>query len=209
MLEKILKFLIVISFSAIAFFLIYSLIVEKRAEKEVINYINETSKVIDEKITENENNETTNDNIELENKEDIKTKLTYNAILEIPIIKLKQGLINCDEDFKMINYAIGIDSNSTYPDQNGNFILYAHSGNSKIAYFDDLYKIDLDDDIYVYYNGIKYNYKVINKYNIEKTGTASILTSKTNKYITLITCNQQESGKQIVVVGEFVNQLSY
>ena len=102
-----------------------------------------------------------------------------------------------------------VDHNSKYPNNNGNFILYSHSGNSNIAFFHNLYKLEINDDIYVYYKGIKYHYIIIYKYNIEKTGKASVIASKTDKYITLITCNQKKKNKQTTLVGKISNITEY
>ena len=87
--------------------------------------------------------------------------------------------------------------------------MYAHSGNSSIAYFKNLNKVNKNESIYIYYDGIKYEYIVINKYDIAKTGKAKILSSKDNKYITLITCNQAKEGYQIVVVGKIMSESIY
>ncbi len=205
MLNKLSKFLIFISIILIISSIFYSSIIENQKEQKMLTYIKETSSISDEKLIINDND--TDLYVEEDTKE--KSKTNYIAVLEIPSINLKHGLVNSDDNFDSINYAISIDANSTYPDQNGNFILYAHSGNSRIAYFNDLHKINLSDDLYVYYNGIKYHYKVFDKYNIDKTGKAYVINSNINKYITLITCNQQEKGKQIIIIGKLVKQLNY
>lgn len=206
MLNKLSKFLIFISIILIISSIFYSSIIENQKEQKMLTYIKETSAISEEKLIINDNYDT---DLYVEEDTKEKSKTNYIAVLEIPSINLKQGLVNSDDNFDSINYAISIDANSTYPDQNGNFILYAHSGNSRIAYFNDLYKINLSDDLYVYYNGIKYHYKVFDKYNIDKTGKAYVINSNINKYITLITCNQQEKGKQIIIIGKLVKQLNY
>lgn len=91
----------------------------------------------------------------------------------------------------------------------GNFILYAHSGNSNIAFFQNLNKVEFNDSIYIYYNGIKYKYIVTKKYDIKKTGTAKIAVPDNNKIITLITCNQYKKGYQTVIVGEIAVETNY
>ena len=69
--------------------------------------------------------------------------INYTAVLEIPSISLKRGVVDSTKNFKSINYAISVDKNSNYPNENGNFILYAHSGNSNIAFFIILYLISM------------------------------------------------------------------
>ena len=73
----------------------------------------------------------------------------------------------------------------------------------------DLNKVELNDSVYVYYNGVKYKYKIFDKYDIEKTGKAKVINSKQDKYITLITCNQNRKNYQIVLVGKLVEELNY
>lgn len=183
-----------------AFYYTYQYSIQKKNEDDINTYIEET-KNQDVVIEESEP-------IKQETKKEIK-KINYTAVLEIPSIKLKQGIVNATSNFESINYAVSADKNGSYPDQKGNFILYAHSGNNRIAYFDNLYKVNIVDDIYVYYNGTKYHYTVFDKYNIEKNGKLNVLSTTTNQYITLVTCNQQDKGKQIVIVGKLINQVQY
>ncbi len=154
-------------------------------------------------IIKNEEIKTTSDGIEPINKE-IKTNNNNNyvAVLEIPKIRLKKGLVMATKNFKSINYAISIDRHSKMPDQNGNFILYAHSGNSKIAYFKNLKDLNIDDEIKVYYEGNIYSYKVIKKYTVPKDGYLSVNNDNENNYITLTTCSQSDKSKQIVIIGK-------
>lgn len=170
-------------------------------EENVNTYIEETS-VIEEQTIENNKEETKTDYKE-------KNEITYTAILEIPKINLKRGVVDSTKNFKSINYAISVDNSSHYPDENGNFILYSHSGNSSIAFFNRLNKLDLGDDIYIYYKGIKHQYEIKNKYNIEKTGKAEVISGNKNKYITLITCNPNQKGYQIVIEGIIVDEINY
>lgn len=135
--------------------------------------------------------------------------INYTAVLEIPSISLKRGVVDSTKNFKSINYAISVDKNSNYPNENGNFILYAHSGNSNRAFFKNLINVNIKDDVYIFYNGIKYHYIVFDKYDIPKTGKAKILNTNTERYITLITCNQKRKGYQIVLVGKLLESYIY
>ena len=191
--------LIIISLAMVIFYFIYNKALENKNINDVNDYIDITSKVIDNKEVD----------IKTETSTSNKKQLEYTAVLEIPKIGLKRGVVDSTKNFNSINYAISVDNNSNYPSENGNFILYAHSGNSNIAFFHNLNKLAKNDDIYVYYEGIKYQYKVLRKYDIEKTGKANIIGSKKDKYITLITCNQQKVGYQIIIEGKIVNQVEY
>ncbi len=194
--------LIIISLSMAAFYFIYNKSLENKNIDDVNDYIDATS-IVDDTTKDEIQNKTKNQS-KNENKH-----LKYTAVLEIPKINLKRGVVDSTKNFNSINYAISVDHNSKYPNNNGNFILYSHSGNSNIAFFHNLYKLEINDDIYVYYKGIKYHYIIIYKYNIEKTGKASVIESKTDKYITLITCNQKKKNKQTTLVGKISNITEY
>ena len=135
-------------------------------------------------------------------------QLEYKAILEIPKIKLKKGVVEATKNFNSINYAISIDRTSNYPNETGNFILYAHSGNSKKSYFKNLNKLNVNDEVFVYYEGVKYNYQIVDKYEIEKIGKMAINRYKDRKLITMVTCIRN-TNKQVVLIGEQISNEKY
>lgn len=143
-----------------------------------------------------------------EEKQDSTFWVDYKAILEIPKINLKKGMVESTKNFSSINYAISIDKSSNYPNEEGNFILYAHSGNSKIAYFRNLNKLNVNDEVFVYYEGVKYSYQIINKYEIEKTGKMEVIRDSKRKLITMVTCISN-TNKQVVLIGEQINSEQY
>lgn len=194
--------LLIIGIAIISFYTVYIKTLEKNADNEIDNYINETS-IIEEE--QKEPQEETN----VEIKEEKRNTINYTAVLEIPVISLKSGIVNSTKNFYSINYAISADKSSNYPNEYGNFILYAHSGNSSIAYFKHLLKVNIGDDIYVYFNGIRYHYIIFDKYDIEKTGKAVIKKPINDNYITLITCNQSRKGYQVVLVGNLIERIDY
>lgn len=202
--KKIGMILILIGISIIGFYLIYIKQLEKQENNNINNYINDTS-IVDVEMSE----EIIEENQEEEKQEKSSVEINYTAVLEIPKISLKRGVVDSTNNFSSINYAISVDKNSNYPNEYGNFILYAHSGNSSIAYFKHLNKVDLNDSVYVYFNGIKYHYIIYDKYDIEKTGTTSVISSSNNKYITLITCNQNRKGYQTILIGKIVEEENY
>lgn len=192
--------LVLLGIMTIAFYFVYQKGLEVKNNNEVENYI-ENTKIQEEVEVPTE-----------EPKEEINKKnyeINYTAVLEIPSINLKRGVVDNTKGFRSINYAISVDRSSNYPNEMGNFILYAHSGSSTIGYFNKLTNVSLNDDIYVYYNGTKYHYTIYDKYDIEKTGKAKVITAKDKKYITLITCNQKRKGYQIVIIGKLVEESSY
>lgn len=130
----------------------------------------------------------------------------YIAVIKIPKINLERGLYSKDSSYNNVDKNIQILKESDYPNiDNGNFILASHSGNAKISFFRNLYKLSLDDEIYIFFNGQEYRYKVVNIYDIEKTGTANIVRNKNKTTLTLVTC-RQNTNKQIIVICELVNK---
>lgn len=148
-----------------------------------------------EKITDN----TTTKEVVEEKKE---TSINYIAVLRIPKINLKRGLVDKDSKYNNIKYNIMIHKESDVPDQDGgNVILVAHSGTAGVSYFRNVDKLSLNDEIYLDYNNKTYSYKITNIYDIEKTGIAPIRKETTKSTITLITC-RHNTNKQIVVIAE-------
>ena len=166
---------------------------------------NKEQKMINELINDSSNstNNTTTNNIKETTTKD--KKYNYVAVLEIPKIDLRKGLVMATSNFNSINYAVSIDKNSKFPNEIGNFILYAHSGNSRISYFDRIKELNKSDEVKVFYNGIWYKYNVVKKYEIDKTGKMSIYNDYKNSYITLVTCSQKDKTKQVVVLGKMVD----
>lgn len=133
----------------------------------------------------------------------------YIAVIKIPKIKLEKGLCSKGSSCNKVNNNIQILNESTYPDVvNGNFILAGHSGSGYTAFFKDVYKLKLDDEIYVVYGGFEYKYKIVNMYDIEKTGTANIIRNKEKSTLTLVTC-RHNTDKQIIVISELVERAEY
>ena len=131
-----------------------------------------------------------------------KQEENYIAILEIPKINLKKGLVNPNSQYNNIEYNIEIIDSSNFPtEENSNLILASHSGNSQISYFKNLYKLEKKDKIYLYYEGIKYEYILEEIYDTEKDGSIEISRNKDKTAITLITCKKNTDDLQIVYIG--------
>lgn len=134
------------------------------------------------------------------------TKYNYVGILEIPKINLKQGFVDLSSKYNNVDYNIAVISGSTFPDKkNNNLILAAHSGICSVCYFDNLYKLNLNDKAYIYYNDIKYEYKISNIYEVEKNGTVTIYRDNNKNTLTLITCTRNSDTKQTVYILEQIN----
>lgn len=169
-----------------------------------ISYKNEDKKLVQDFLNDYEqdrDNET--------NKEDYKITKTesnkYLAIIEIPEISLSTGIVMSNESYSTMNRNVSIYPTSDMPDiKNGNFVLFAHNGSSRVAYFKNISKLKSGNEIYIYYNNQKYVYKVINKYNVQMNDNTPLnrITDKT--IITLITCKNGNNKYRTIVVGELV-----
>jgi len=139
---------------------------------------------------------------EEEKKPETKKKVEYIAILKIPKINLERGLVDPNSYLNDVKYNVEILDESSMPDEiGGNVILASHSGTARISYFKNLHKLVIGDSISINYKSKIYNYKVVDIYEIDKTGTAEIIRNKNKSTLTLITC-KHNSNKQIVVIAE-------
>ncbi len=129
----------------------------------------------------------------------------YLGVLEIPRIGLKRGFYDTDSKYNNIQYNVAVVGGSQLPDiDKGNLILTAHSGDAYISYFAYLWMLDIGDHAYVTYNGRKYDYQIVNIYNIKKTGVAVIRRNVEKTTLTLITCTKDDNFSQTVYILELV-----
>lgn len=145
-------------------------------------------------------------------KQEEKKKFNYNyiGVLEIPKINIKRGFLNIKDKGNNVNKNLQVIKGSDMPNvKNGNLIIAAHSGNSYISYFKNLHKLSNDDVAYVYFNNIKYTYKVVGKYDAEKNGKVTIHRDNKKNTLTLITCSQTDKTKQIVYILELESEENY
>ena len=134
----------------------------------------------------------------------------YIGVLEIPKINIKRGFLNIKDKGNNVNKNLQVIKGSDMPNvKNGNLIIAAHSGNSYISYFKNLHKLSNDDVTYVYFNNIKYTYKVAGKYDVEKNGKVTIHRDNKKNTLTLITCSQTDKTKQIVYILELESEENY
>ena len=123
--------------------------------------------------------------------------------LEIKKINLKQGLVSKNSYYNNVKYNIQMIETSDYPDKNlGNVILAAHSGSGYIAFFKNLYKLKKGDEAKITYKNYVYTYKIVNIYNVPKTGKVKINRDVHKTTLTLITCTFNSKTEQTVYILE-------
>ena len=171
-----------------------------------VNSINKTNYEISKYIEETSINNKTEEIKEDNNQE----SLNYIAILEIPDISLKKGLLDINDKYNDVAYNIEVLSTSKMPNVlNSNLILAGHNGNSNISYFKGLSKITKDSLINIYYQGTKYIYKLNKSYEIDKTGEANIIRDRTINTLTLITCKDNSDTKQVIYIAYLISKETY
>lgn len=143
---------------------------------------------------------------EVSYKNNNKNKEEYIGILEIKKIKLKKGFYKLNSNLNNVDKNIMIVSSSNMPDVNkGNLILASHSGNSSVSYFRYLDKLDMEDIASIYYLGNKYDYKLVNYYDVNKNGSVQIIKNNDINTLTLITC-KKNTDKQTVFIFELIKE---
>ena len=129
----------------------------------------------------------------------------YLGVLEIPKISLKRGFYSFDSKYNNIQYNVTILSGSSLPDvSGGNLILMAHSGDAYISYFAYLYKLEVGDSAFITYNGNKYEYRIVDIYEVLKNGIVSIRRNRNATTLTMITCTKNSDTLQTVYIAELV-----
>ncbi len=176
---------------------------ETKNEEQLIDTFFEEQKEIAEDTTP----EVPEEKVETEKPQPTKTKIDYFAVIKIPKIGLEKGLANKGSYYNNVNRNILVVKESDMPDKDkGNVILAGHSGSGRTAYFKNLHKLERDDEVSIFYNGNEYKYKVLNQYDIEKTGTANIVRNVEKSTLTLITC-RHNTNKQIIYICELVEKV--
>jgi len=121
--------------------------------------------------------------------------------LEIPSINFKRPLYPLeDKRNDLEKNIIYVDSSSMPNDENGNVIIAGHNGNSPVSFFRYLHRLKLGEIVQISVEGIKYEYIIVNKYLVPKTGTVPIKRNLSKNTITLITCYGE--AEQLILIGE-------
>lgn len=131
-------------------------------------------------------------------------KNEYFFELEIPKINLYKGIYNIGSKENNVDKNIELLKPCIMPNKNNSIILLAsHNGNSKVSYFRNLYKLNLNDKVIIKYNQKKYVYQIVNIYDINKTGKAIIKRHNYNNILVLITC--KGNNKQTVFISSLIS----
>ena len=168
--------------------------------------------LVDEEKPENIEEDQNADEADRTQSAEEESKFNYQFIgrLEIPKIGLNRGFLDINSPYNIVSRNITIIETSHYPDyENGNLILAAHSGDCYVCFFNKLWKLKKEDLAYIYYNNIKYTYKIVDIYYVKKTGQVEIRRDVYKKTLTLITCTHNDDTKQTVYILELQSEENY
>ena len=111
------------------------------------------------------------------NKIDTEDTKKLNGVLEIPSIHLKTGIVsNVDEGLVFVT----------------DRLIAGHSGNCKVCYFDNLDKLELGDNVYLYIDG-ETEYKVDSIKEVDKNHVYI------NGDLNLITCKKTDNDRRLLI----------
>lgn len=138
------------------------------------------------------------------NHKQIIIKKTYTLNIEkkeLPIAKIiidkiniNEEIYHIDSDKNNIEQHVTILKGSNYPDI---LILAAHSGTGKIAYFERLDELNINDEILIHYKNDKNKYIVKKIWEEKKNGKIHIDNDKNQLILT--TCSPKHKGYQLII----------
>ena len=80
----------------------------------------------------------------------------------------------------------------------------AHSGDAYISYFAYLWRLNVGDSAFVTYNGYRYEYRIVDIYEVPKNGIVRIKRNLGQTTLTMITCTKDNDYTQSVYISELV-----
>lgn len=126
-----------------------------------------------------------------------------NGVVVVPSVNIKlpilEGISNNN-----LNYGAG----TMKPNQQlgkGNYALAGHYAYNHSALFTPLENVQIGAKVYMTDKNNVYEYKVQKKYVVDPTHTEVIKDKKGKKMMTLVTCNDVEGHKRIIVQGNLEN----
>jgi len=115
--------------------------------------------------------------------------------------------INIDKEYKILSKDSDIKDIVMFKEcgrpniENSNVVIGSHSGTSKYAFFNEIYKLKINDKIIIYYNNEKYIY-IVNEVKEVKDTQMEVLNNKDESILTLLTCKINDNSKRIVVISK-------
>ncbi len=135
---------------------------------------------------------TSNKNINIKNSDIIGEIIIPKINIDKPLFRVQSPENNIEKNITILKESI-------FPDKdNSIMLLAAHSGTGEIAYFNELDKLNIEDEIILIINKTKYIYKVNNIWEEKKNGYININKSN-NKKLILTTCSPTNNNYQLII----------
>lgn len=131
--------------------------------------------------------------VEPQNKKELIGNLIINKInLDMPLYNIESKKNNIEENITILKESI------LPPNKESIVFLAAHSGTSKISYFNNLDKLEINDTIFLTINNTENTYQIINIYKQKKNGYINV--NKENKdQLILTTCDPNDNKYQLII----------
>ena len=135
----------------------------------------------------------------------IQSKETPIGKLIINKINLKQDLYDTTSAENNIEKHVTILNHSEEPSINNSIMfIAAHSGSGPIAFFNDLDKLTINDQIILEYKEKRYTYIIKDIWEIKKKGTITVPKENTTQLI-LTTCSPNRENYQLIINSHIKN----
>lgn len=119
--------------------------------------------------------------------------------IKIDKINLNESLYPIDSSNNTVSRHVSIMKESTPPNNsNSLMILAAHSGEGRLAYFDNLDKLKENDIVVLEYENKNYSY-IVKGIKEEKKNGFITFNRESNKQLILTTCSPNRDGYQLIV----------
>lgn len=133
---------------------------------------------------------------------------TYSLV--IPSLGIKNAVVSTS-DYNLANHLINYPGTSL-PPQNGNAVIFGHSTLPQLfnpmdykTIFATLYRLKIDDQIFILISGVSYEYKIYGITVVEASDTSFFAQQYDNSYLTLVTCTPPgTTWKRLIVKARLV-----
>ena len=116
-------------------------------------------------------------------------------------LDMKYDILSIEED---VNGVVMFEECGRPDIGKSNTVIGAHSGRARNAYFNEIHKLEVGDEIKVTYNDIEYVYIVEEVKEVNDT-EVEVLEDKGKSMLTLLTCKIGDSSKRIIVICDMIN----
>ena len=135
-----------------------------------------------------------------------KPKVLPIARVIIKDIGVDEGLYDPKSSLNSVDKNVTILEKSILPDnQNSIIFLAAHSGEGSIAYFNDLDKLEIGQEIIIQYKKYNYYYLIDKIFEEEKDGDIEI-NKTSNQQLVLTTCSKTNYKKQLIINSNLIKK---